>query len=413
MPALEYIIQLLSKRNSILCTPLASKITGSFKKLKKTCKKHNIRLITATTKQSIKGGVSCDLSEEIIQKIARYPSCVQANSHWRDLTKDEQSSLMMQWRTEVIQTAAKYATQLDSIKPRAVLIFQGYLLHDAILKQLALQRNIKTIAIERTMRTDRLVWESISGITVNRNQATLQYWKHQNSTSVNNAEQSVNEYLSAIKRVKKNKEHQSPTLQYDWKTPSKKILFLGQVYTDSSMLYGLNGFNSPIELIGLLLEWTNNNNHSLVIKLHPKEHTGRNPVTLEPYADITHRLISEHYSEALKRLGNRVFIDHQNTYDTYNLIEQSDLVTTANSQAGLEAAIMGKSVVHDRQCFYGGLRFTYDYQDPLDFTLRLDQALQEGPKNISEAKKFFHILFENYCIKNTHNDVARLLSSQQ
>ncbi|MDG2345122.1 MAG: hypothetical protein P8M62_03590, partial [Opitutae bacterium] len=245
---------------------------------------------------------------------------------------------MMQWRTEVIQTAAKYATQLDSIKPRAVLIFQGYLLHDAILKQLALQRNIKTIAIERTMRTDRLVWESISGITVNRNQATLQYWKHQNSTSVNNAEQSVNEYLSAIKRVKKNKEHQSPTLQYDWKTPSKKILFLGQVYTDSSMLYGLNGFNSPIELIGLLLEWTNNNNHSLVIKLHPKEHTGRNPVTLEPYADITHRLISEHYSEALKRLGNRVFIDHQNTYDTYNLIEQSDLVTTANSQAGLEAA---------------------------------------------------------------------------
>jgi hypothetical protein len=405
------LIRSLSKKSRILCSPYASVISDDYKALKIACNQNNIRLIRARTKERIADSAAFEIPKHIINDIAKYPACIQANSHWAELSKDEQTAQIRRWQPEVVQTAAKYAAQLDSIKPCAVLIFQGYLLHDAILKQLALQRNIKIIAIERTMRTDRLVWESISGITVNRNQAALQYWKHQNNTSIEDAEQSVEKYLSAIKSVKKNKEHQSPTLQYEWQTPSKKILFLGQVYTDASMLYGLEGFKCPIELIGLLLEWVEKNYHSLVIKLHPKEHTGKNPVTLEPYADITHRLISEQHSDLLKRLGKRVFIDNENTYDTYNLIEQSDLVTTANSQAGLEAAIMGKSVAHDRQCFYGGLGFTYDYQDPLDFTLRLDQALKEGPKNLNEAKKFFHIFFENYCIKKTHIDIAKLLNA--
>lgn len=401
------------KKTKVVCSSNCE-MTGNLKNLKSACKKYRIILeeskITKKTKDT--ATQKQPIPHEILLEIAIYPICLQANLHWIELSDQKRTRLLEFWIPKLERIAAQHHAKLKSEKPDAILIFQGYTPDDAILRHLAVQRGVPIIAIENTMRSDRLIWESISGITVNRNQAHLQFWRHQSIVSLNDAKESVAAYLSKIKEVKKATEHSSPTHKYIWKTNSKKILFLGQVYTDASMIYGLNNFNHPIELIGLLLEWLEKNNHSLLIKLHPKEHTGKNPVTQKPYADVTYRLILEHHSDRIARLGHRILIDSKNEYDTYDLIEQSDLVATANSQAGLEAAIMGKSVIHGRQCFYGGLGFTHEYQDKLDIELRLNQALQEGPKNINDAKKFFYILFEKYCIRKTPSAVAKLLRSR-
>lgn len=401
------------KKTKVVCSSNCE-MTGNLKNLKSACKKYRITLeeskITKETKDT--ATQKQPIPHEILLEIAIYPICLQANLHWIELSDQKRTRLLEFWIPKLERIAAQHHAKLESEKPDAILIFQGYTPDDAILRHLAVQRGVPIIAIENTMRSDRLIWESISGITVNRNQAHLQFWRHQSIVSLNDAKESVAAYLSKIKEVKKANEHSSPTHKYIWKTNSKKILFLGQVYTDASMIYGLNNFNHPIELIGLLLEWLEKNNHSLLIKLHPKEHTGKNPITQKPYADVTYRLILEHHSDRIARLGHRILIDSKNEYDTYDLIEQSDLVATANSQAGLEAAIMGKSVIHGRQCFYGGLGFTHEYQDKLDIELRLNQALQEGPKNINDAKKFFYILFEKYCIRKTPSAVAKLLRSR-
>jgi len=410
----RWIMNLLSKKQKVTCSPRASKITGRYKKLQKACKRYRVNLVDAKIAPNINATLNKTqpISNRLLSQIAIYPICAQANQNWAELNDDDKSNLLELWVPKLENMSRQYDSILENQKPDAVLIFQGYLPDDAILRQLAIQRDIPIIAIENTMRSDRLIWESISGITVNKNQAHLQFWKNQSIVSVKEAQESAGRYLSQIKDVKKPSEHSSPTRKYNWNADSKKILFLGQVYTDSSQLFGLGGFNNPIEVIGALLKWTEKNEYSLLIKLHPKEHEGNNPVTLTPYADITYRQIIEQHSDLLRKLGTRIYIDHQNEYDTYDLIEQCALVATVNSQAGLEAAIMGKAVIHGRQCFYGGLGFTHEYQDNLDIELRLDQALQEGPKNINDAKKFFHILFENYCIKKTSDAVALLLSSK-
>ena len=108
-------------------------------------------------------------------------------------------------------------------------------------------------------------------------------------------------------------------------------------------------------------------------------------------------------------LHENLVLDFDNRYDTYALIRQSDLVVTGNSQAGLEAAVMGKSVLHGARCFYGGFGFTRQYHDCSDLGLRLDQALADGPLDPIAARIFFHILYNKFCVSKTAKELASLI----
>lgn len=396
----------------VVCSPYALDVAGGLKGLMGPCLNKGIIPVPSQVMRYMKVSTfgECPLPDSVIKKIAGYPVCVEGNTFWGDLDDLEESEAYLRWMGVVREMAIKYDAVLATFRASAVLIFQGYLLDDAILRYLAVQRGLKVIAVERTLRNDRLLWESISGVTVNRNQGFLHYWKEEDLVQPTDVEASVNSYLSGIKNFKLH-EHSSPERAYSWESKKPKVLFLGQVYTDSSLLYGLSGFENPIDVIGSLLKWLKQNDASCVIKLHPKEHCGKNPLTHQPYKDVTYFKIRERYGDLFDCLGDRLVIDFENRYDTYNLIQQSDLVVTVNSQAGLESAVMGKAVVHGRQCFYGGLGFTYDYSDNLDFSLRLDQALHFGPQSVAGARRFFHVFYNNFCISKNSKDVAALVRS--
>lgn len=398
--------------NKVVCSPYALDVAGGLQAVLGSCLKKGIMLVPSQAKRYLKVSASeeCPLPDSIIKKITGYPVCVAGNAFWGDLDESEESEAYLRWMAVVREMAIQYDALLATFRASAVLIFQGYLLDDAVLRYLAVQRGLKVISIERTLRNDRLLWESISGVTVNRNQGFLHYWREEDLVSALDVDASVELYLSGIKDFKLH-EHSSPERVYEWGGDQPKVLFLGQVYTDSSLLYGLTGFENPIDVIGGLLEWLGQNDATCVIKLHPKEHCGKNPLTHQSYKDVTYSKICERYGDLLDSLGDRIVIDFENQYDTYSLIQQSNLVVTVNSQAGLESAVMGKAVVHGRQCFYGGLGFTYDYSDRLDFSLRLDQALSVGPPSPGDARKFFHVFYNKFCITKSSKHVAALVRS--
>lgn len=403
---------LLAPFSKVVCSPYAVDVSGGPKALLSACVKKRILPVPVQLKRYLKVSKHsvCPLSESILRKIAGYPVCVEGNTFWGDLSEVDEAEAYERWMLTIKEMVIQYDALLSAVRAQAVLIFQGYLLDDAVLRYLAVQRGLKVISIERTLRNDRLLWESISGITVNRNQGFLHYWRKQDMVDLSDANKSVETYLSSIKSFKL-KEHASPDRIYDWDRVTKRVLFLGQVYTDSSLLYGLTGFENPVDVIGAVLKWLEGNEATFVVKLHPKEHSGKNPLTRQPYNNVTYAHICNRYGALLERLGDRVVIDYENAYDTYSLIDQSDLVVTVNSQAGLESAVMGKPVLHGRNCFYGGLGFTYEYTDQLDISLRLDQALSVGPIAVDEARKFFHVFYGDFCIKKSPAHIAALIRS--
>ncbi|HAW19008.1 MAG TPA: hypothetical protein DCX14_02400 [Flavobacteriales bacterium] len=284
-------------------------------------------------------------------------------------------------------------------------------MEDAILRALAIQRDLEVITMERTLRSDRLLWDSISGITVNKNEGALWFWRYENTIRQNCADEYVGDYLKQIKKLKQ-QEHSSPELSFTWPEGRNRILFLGQVYTDSSLLYGLYGCQNPVDVMASILSSLEANNATAVFKLHPKEHNGDNPVTYQRYDDLTYRKLQGRISNLIEENRDHLVIDHTNRYDTYNLINECDVVVTVNSQAGLEAALAGRPVVHGRSCFYGGCGFTYEFSRVSDIEARIAEAIRSGPPDEDRARRFFYIFYEMFCIHSNESAISDHISSK-
>jgi capsule polysaccharide modification protein KpsS len=80
---------------------------------------------------------------------------------------------------------------------------------------------------------------------------------------------------------------------------------------------------------------------SLVIKCHPKESTGADQIFKKPYNNLLYRHLEK--NDLLR--SEHIIIDHNNKYDTSNLIHGAKAVVTVNSQTGLEAAAQGRPVI--------------------------------------------------------------------
>lgn len=130
---------------------------------------------------------------------------------------------------------------------------------------------------------------------------------------------------------------------------SKKVLIIGQVVNDFSMLNhgeaGVYSIKIYIELISKILD---NTSFNIIFKAHPWENKKNNlktPFTLNKLKD----------SFQDKRIA---FVEDFNIND---LIEKSDHVILLNSQSGIEAAISGIKPIVLAEPFYGKKGFTHDY----------------------------------------------------
>jgi capsule polysaccharide export protein KpsC/LpsZ len=144
----------------------------------------------------------------------------------------------------------------------------------------------------------------------------------------------------------------------------------------------------------------------LVVKLHPKEVHGLAPGTLQAYDRMTWRKMQESnlFVDFLK--DQRVAVDSENNWDTYELIESAHCVATINSQSGLEAAIRGKPVIVLGEAFYSRLGFTNDWGLPA----LLDILGCEDLKiDLNKARRFAYIFLEKYCVGKAPEDVANLI----
>lgn len=312
-----------------------------------------------------------------------------------------------QWRSRIASAYRQMLSLIRTAQLDLVLVVQGFEPHNAAARCAAQHLGVPILAVENTAIANRMVWDNLSGITTNRNLARNVYWRYRDSVSAACCEDYCNQLIQDTKNLKSS-EHESPFAKH--RTPSRrpKILFLGQVYTDSSQVFGMRQWRTPLEILDHCARWCRQHQHDLVVKLHPKECSGANTIDGRLYDRLTYRKILERTELAAALDQLNAVIDEDNSYDTYALIEDCAAVVTVNSQAGLEAAIRGKGVVVCGDAFYGGLDFTCDAPHPDFFDAALYRSVTESA-DVATARRFAFVFFERYCREKSAAGLIQLI----
>lgn len=345
-----------------------------------------------------------DVPLEALQKLSSYPVTLELEQLPGEQVDNKNAQRL--WLHRLALIYRKISAQIEEVNPHALLIVQGHDPIEAVARILAVEKGVPMLSLENTAITDRLLWDDCSGVTVNRNQARSYFWKHVDLLTREEARSYASSLWGSLKK-RKSDEHKSPSKDYRKEQPY--VLFIGQVYTDSSVVHGIGNWKTPVNLLKHLLDAVSE--MPVVAKLHPKELTGKSPITRNEYRSMTWRKIREdtRCQNAIE-LG-KLIVDHRNEYDTYSLIEQADVVVTLNSQAGLEAAMIGKPVILCGDAFYGGLGFTYEVRHPENLATTLRVALRDGATAPDTASSFVQIFYENYCLAKNANAVRDKLVS--
>jgi len=259
--------------------------------------------------------------------------------------------------------------------PSAVFLTQGCNLPAQAWRQVAIAKGIRTIVTENTLHKDRLTWDGVSGCSVISGQQLSMFFRHRDLLLEASVRQHTQEYFAKVRDTKQG-EHVTRDSPYRLPKAGKVVVFLGQVFTDCSVLGGLHaGFDSPADVVATLQEFAvrEPGGTILVIKLHPKE-CGK----WEHVANLTmHHMQTHPNGDLLAAAEQRsnVLIDACAEFDTYEVLRSADVVVTISSQAGLEAAAMGKPVILAGRSFYSGGGFTHEAKCPEELLFHLHNAL--------------------------------------
>ncbi len=291
--------------------------------------------------------------------------------------------------------------------PSAVVIMQVYFVEACIASQLSNFFGYQLFALENTFYFKKIICEPITAISVNKTSVMSYYYRLQHINP-------SRKYLPAghwIDTNIKHKNHESPPETYMWPNNKKRILFLGQCLTDSSLLFNVDKGYSTIEVLTELIKYTSQRDVHLFIKLHPKEDNGKTPLHTQ-YNRLTYRKLVSYFGDNL--LNGNIEIDYCNEYSTFDLIGKSDVVVTINSQSGLEGLALGKEVILLNQAFYDQIGCTWNVSHISIFQSCLDAVLFEGKclvnKKIIDA--FLDIYFNNYCIDKDAKKLMKALKTR-
>jgi len=193
------------------------------------------------------------------------------------------------YRADFNRYYAALAELQKRVRLEKVMYAQGYVSGADACRQFSLRTGIKRFAIENVADKRKILWENVSGIAVNKTLARNFYEGFKGFFSEAVIRQHLTKKLTGI-RESKTDEHKAGSAKT---SESGYILFLGQVYTDTSILFSVKAGWGPIDVLRALADSVPQLDHDLIVKLHPKEWTGKSSLARMPYNSLTYRKMKE------------------------------------------------------------------------------------------------------------------------
>jgi hypothetical protein len=406
-------IRLNARKSIVVADEFLPWLGLSFSSLQSILRRKGVNAIPLSSIRLSSPSSSIDLhTHEFCRNIAEYPALVELEDCSPDISQ-EYNELLDKWTKHLSNLVSNITSFFKEVDLCGVVIVHGFEPTNAALRASAILSSVPCLAIENTSRPDRVIWDNIASYACVDNLSRNYYFRYKNlvssSTVLNYRDMFTSEFIR-----NKSEEHRScryNDCQSNELNQKNYVLFLGQVYTDAATINCLNDWSSPLELLEYVVDWCIARGVELVVKLHPKELCGRDTITDKNYDKLTCRKIADNPRLATK-LDKCAYIDSENSLDTVSLIKSSAFVVTLTSQAGIEAAILGKAVVIGGRSTYSGLGFTYDAPSPWLLDAQLSQAWSNKNLDLSfEASRYAYIYFEIYCINKSEECLADLCVS--
>ena len=349
--------------------------------------------------------------------VVMYSVCVDLEAAISELdwNNDHHRQQLRRWYAIARDVIDELHTLFARRRPIATISLQGHFVSAAVARQLAVTYGFQSMATEVTFHPPRMILEPLTGVAVNRTAAALYFRQREDIMPHGRYVPWMDAFLSGLDAAKIG-HHASPSARFSWPEGRKRILFLGQCYTDSSVLFGARDGATAVSILRVLLHYVSGRDAFLLAKLHPKENGGTDPLE-NPYNRLTWRKLNgdpEIAARLIDRDEEHWGIDDSNRFGTTHLLRECDVVVTINSQGGLEALAHGREVVLLGDAFYSGLGFTFDVPRLALLPAVLDAMLWGG---ISLADRdafarFLFVYFQHYCIERTPAGFVRALRTR-
>ena len=273
-----------------------------------------------------------------------------------------------------------FEAYLDQQPIDTVIVSQGCSPMSRPFVEIARRRGINVVATENSFLGGYFICDNATGMVVNRHRAARLAGDYLPAQMLTPEERVEFRQRFADARTSKLGEHNTGaadssaqfTAIMERARGRRLALFLGQVMVDASIIMDGGHFTNPVRLIRRCIEYFQQHpDWYLIIRLHPKEHTGLNwvntvdtfgvpslePVGPLPYNDLTLRLLVEQLG---REQGDNYEIIVTPAVSTDKLMDLADIGITITSQAGLEMATKYKRVVVCGDAFYSRKGFTHE-----------------------------------------------------
>jgi hypothetical protein len=356
------------------------------------------------------GPPSCAASET-----ARYVLCVRHELLPDELTLAMQVSNALAAEYRMALEAAQHREAAfdrlaSRLRIRAVAYMQGYTPIAAAMRGVAMRRGLGMVAIENTLFNDRITWDDDTGIACFTRRSQQEYRRHVRETAEDEEEVHAWQLASSSGSLK-SPEHRSGAGRIAMGGPY--VLFLGQVFTDASIVFGCESGWGPLQVVDQLRRLLPGHGMALVVKAHPKEAGGSDPVLGKPYERLFARRLKSQFPD-LAASAIDCIIDADNVLDTDATIRSAACVVTMNSQAGIEAAAHGVPTIVCAKAHYGDCGFTYSGTDATTLADSLRTSLVSTPEERRQrqrqALQFVDILRHRVFVPRTAAAVADLIA---
>lgn len=337
----------------------------------------------------------------------RYSLCVELEVSVEELDfEDPNHSARAAWWFAVARQVVDELHGVFSRRaPVAVLAVQGHFVSASVARQMASVFGFQFFACENTFFPSRMICEPFTGSAVNETSAATIFRMRRGAVSSSDGRSQLAAFLRELE-AGKSPDHTSPADTFVWPESRKRIVFLGQCYTDSSVLFGSREGINAVSVVRALIEYAATRSVFVLAKLHPKESSGLNPLET-PYNRLTWRkLLKAGFGSGSGEGGGEGsgwLIDHDNRTNTAALLRGCDTVVTINSQGGLEALAHGKSVLVLGRAFYSNLGLTIDVPSLASLPAMLDDVLSgKGPGvDFESVAGFLRVYLHEYCVERT------------
>jgi hypothetical protein len=251
--------------------------------------------------------------------------------------------------------------------PDVILHFSGRFHRDRCTVLVAEELGIPIVAIESSFHDRYLYWDH-SG----RTGASGQMGRAGQVVLSPDLEARVNMLMAESLRCPVTKGgEQTNRAQNKGSLRKRIILFLGQVPYDASIVEEGGDFSNQVETVKMLSTLLIPTAHQLIVRPHPKA----------PEIGLAIRDT---------RLPDVWVVEPSESAQLFDMLVSADCVVTVCSQAGLQAAWLGKPVVLLGKAFYADKGFTFDGLGKIQSATKALSLALDSPNRDSERRQSYY-----------------------